>query len=210
MVAFHNPALAALLAATLAAPALAGPGDVHETTPDLVNLRDSPSDAASVRDRLEGGTQVIELRRDGGWLRGACRPDRPGGLDLWRAAAAGREDSALSDAEGTAGFGTYSRDLNSLLFQVNERLGATMIAEVTEDGRTLTLTPTESWLRVSSQDAQLLAVTAIYGMWKNHQNQSPVDVVLLDTNGDQYIVIRDEGEAGPQLTVIDQASGSER
>ena len=209
MTAFRNPALAALLAAALALPVLAGPGDVHETTPDLVNLRASPSDAASVRDRLEGETQVIELRRDGGWLGVRVVPT---GQEGWIYGELLRqvESSALSAEEGTAGFGTYSSDLDLLLFQVNERLGATMIAEVTEDGRTLTLTPTEFWLRVSSQDAQLLAVTAIYGMWKNHQNQSPVDVMFLDTNGDQYIVIRDEGEAGPQLSVIDQASGSER
>ena len=84
-----------------------------------------------------------------------------------------------------------------------------MIAEVAENGSTLTLTPTESWLRASSQDAQLMAATAIYGMWKNHQNQSPVEVVLLDATGEEYVVIRDEGEAGPQLTVIDQASGRE-
>ena len=44
-------ALAAALAAALPLAALAGPGDVHEVTADLVNLRASPSDAASVRDR---------------------------------------------------------------------------------------------------------------------------------------------------------------
>jgi hypothetical protein len=54
-----------------------------------------------------------------------------------------------------------------------------------------------------------MAVAALYGMWKNYKNQSPVEVVLLDTAGEQYIVVRDEGESGPELTVIDQASGSE-
>ena len=69
--------------------------------------------------------------------------------------------------------------------------------------------PTESWLRATSEDAQLMAATAIYGMWKNFRNQAPVEVVLLDADGDPYVAIRDEGEAGPELTVIDQASGSE-
>ena len=61
-------ALAVLLVPALAGPAQAGPGDLHEITAELANLRASPSDAASVRDRLEGGTEVIELRRDGGWF----------------------------------------------------------------------------------------------------------------------------------------------
>jgi hypothetical protein len=84
-----------------------------------------------------------------------------------------------------------------------------MIAEVAESGGTLTLTPTESWLRASSEATQLMAATAVYGMWKNHQNHSPVEVVLLDAAGAPYVVIRDEGEAGPRLSVVDQASGSE-
>jgi hypothetical protein len=84
-----------------------------------------------------------------------------------------------------------------------------MVAEVSETGDTLTLKPTESWLRASSEETQLMAATAIYGMWKNYRNQSPVEVILLDAAGDQYVVIRDEGEAGPRLTVTDQASGRE-
>jgi hypothetical protein len=199
--------LAALMA-VVAAPALAGPGDLHEVTADLVNLRASPSDAASVRDRIEGGTQVLELRRDGGWLGVRIVPT---GQEGWIYGELLRqvESSQLGEADATAGFGAYSNDLDRLLYQVNERLGVPMIAEIAEQGSTLILTPTETWLRASSQDTQLMAVTAIYGMWKNHQNQSPVEVVLLDANGDQYVVVRDEGEAGPQLTVIDQASGTE-
>jgi len=198
--------LATLLASALAVPAIAGPGDLHEVTADLVSLRASPSDTASVHDRVEGGTQVIELRRDGGWLGVRVVPTGQEGWiygELLRQVAS----SQLGDGDGTAGLATYSRDLDALLYQVNERLGVPMIAEVAESGSTLT--PTESWLRASSQDAQLMAATAIYGMWKNYQNQSPVEVVLLDAAGDQYVVIRDEGEAGPQLTVIDQAIGSE-
>ena len=53
------------------------------------------------------------------------------------------------------------------------------------------------------------AAAALYGMWKNYKDQSPVEVVLLDEAGEPYVVIRDEGEAGPELTVIDKASGRE-
>ena len=54
-----------------------------------------------------------------------------------------------------------------------------------------------------------MTVAAIYGMWKNFKNQAPVAVVLLDERSKQYVVIRDEGEAGPKLTVVDQASGKD-
>jgi hypothetical protein len=200
--------LAALLALGLATPALAGPGDLHAVTADLVNLRASPSDAASVRDRLEGGTEVIELRRDGGWIGVRVVPT---GQEGWIYGELLREvaSSELGSGERTAGFGAYSGDIDALVYQINERLGAPMLGELAESGNALTVTPTASWLRTTSQDAQLMAAAALYGMWKNYKNQSPVEVVLLDEAGEQYVVIRDEGEAGPELTVIDEASGSE-
>jgi hypothetical protein len=208
MIRIRSYPLAALIASALAVPALAGPGDLHEVTADLVNLRASPSDAAAVRDRIEGATQVIELRRDGSWLGVRVVPT---GQEGWIYGELLRqvERSRLGEGERTAGFDKYSRDLDSLFYQVHERLGASMLAEIAESGSRLTLTPTESWLRVSSQDAQLMAVTAIYGMWKNYQNQAPVEVVLLDASGEEYVVVRDLGESGPELTVIDQASGRE-
>jgi hypothetical protein len=198
----------ALVAVWIAVPAIAGSGDIHEVGADLVNLRAGPSDSASVRDRVEGATQVIELRRDGGWVGVRVLPT---GQEGWIYGELLREVSAsqLDDARGTAGFATYSADLDALLFQVSERIGAPMIAEVSENGSALTLTPTESWLRASGEDAHLMAAAAVYGMWKNYRNQAPVEVVLLDAAGDQYVVIRDEGEGGPRLSVTDQASGSE-
>ena len=204
---FTRP-LVAMLAFGLATPALAGPGDLHAVTADLVNLRASPSDAASVRDRLEGGTEVIELRRDGGWLGVRVVPT---GQEGWIYGELLREvsSSELGSGERTAGFGAYSGDIDALVYQINERLGVPMLGELAESGNVLTVTPTASWLRTTSQDAQLMAAAALYGMWKNYKNQSPVEVVLLDEVGEQYVVIRDDGEAGPELTVIDKASGSE-
>jgi hypothetical protein len=200
--------LTAVLAATLPLAALAGPGDVHEVTADLVNLRASPSDAASVRDRVERGAEVIELRRDGGWIGVRVVPT---GQEGWIYGELLQEvaTSQLGEGEATVGLGAYSRDLDLLLYQVSERLGTPMIAEVSENGSALTLTATESWLRASSADAHLMAATTIYGMWKNYRNQAPVEVTLLDPAGEEYVVIRDRGETGPELTVIDQASGSE-
>jgi hypothetical protein len=200
--------LAALLIAAPPLAAVAGPGDLHEVAADLVNLRASPSDAASVRDRVESGTEVIELRRDGGWIGVRVVPTGQEGWiygELLREVAA----SQLGEGDGSVGLGAYSRDLDALLYQVSERFGAPMLAEVSESGSTLTLRPTETWLRASSADAQMMAASAIYGMWKNYRNQAPVEVVMLDSDGEEYVAIRDRGEAGPQLSVVDQASGTE-
>jgi hypothetical protein len=208
MPSYLSRTLAVLIASALVAPAWAGPGDLHEVTPDLVNLRAGPSDTASVRDRVESGAQVIELRRDGGWVGVRVVPTGQEGWiygELLRQVAS----SQLGDGDGTAGFGAYAGDQDSLFYRVNERLGAPMVAEVAESGNTLTVTPTESWLRATSEDAHLLAAAAIYGMWKNHHDQAPVEVVLLDATGDQYVLVRDQGDSGPELTVIDQASGKE-
>ena len=110
------------------------------------------------------------------------------------------------------GDGGTEQHFDAATFGAAWQPGSRRIATMTADlgsGRSLTLTPTESWLRASSEDAQLMAATAIYGMWKNYRNQAPVEVVLLDADGEPYVAIRDQGEAGPQLTVVDQASGRE-
>ena len=111
---------AALLAACVAMPAIAGSGDVYEVGADLVNLRAGPSDSASVRDRVDGGTQVIELRRDGGWVGVRALPT---GQEGWIYGELLREvsRSQLDAGQGTAGLGAYSADLDALLFQISER-----------------------------------------------------------------------------------------
>jgi hypothetical protein len=198
----------ALIASLSAGPMLGASGDIHEVAADLVNLRAAPSDAAAVRDRIAAGTQVIELQRDGGWIGIRVLPS---GQEGWIYGELLQEvtRSQLDTGQGTAGVGTYSTDLDALLFQVSERFGGPMFAEASESGSTLTLVPHETWLRASSEETQLVAAAAIYGMWKNYRNQSPVEVVILDAAGDEYVIIRDDGESGPRLTVTDQASGSE-
>ena len=46
---------------------------------------------------------------------------------------------------------------------------------------------------------------AVYQMWKNHQNNAPVRVVLLDGR-EPYITIADEGD-GPRVTVAGPQQG---
>lgn len=188
--------------------AYAAPGDIYEVNSDLVNLRAGPSNEASVRDRVEGGTQVIELERDGNWY-GVRTLDS--GLEGWiygdllnRISSSG-----LSDQRVDAGFAEYSRDFDQLIGQINDRLGLAMVNSLVADDSRLTVEPTSAWLRASSQDAHALATSAIYGMWKNYNNNAPVSVVMLDENDDAYVSIEDEGEDGPRLTVNDVAVGRE-
>ena len=47
----------------------------------------------------------------------------------------------------------------------------------------------------------MLAATAIYQMWKNHQNSGPVRVVLLEPGGKRYITIDDSEGAQSLLTL---------
>ncbi|MGF1551694.1 MAG: SH3 domain-containing protein [Paracoccaceae bacterium] len=171
-------AFATAVAALVAAPALAGPGDVHEVTADLVNLRAGPSDDASIRDRLEGGAQVIELTRDGGWI--GVRVEGTGQQGWIYGELLERVSSADlgSGSEETAGFGAYSQDFDRLMTQISDRLGADLFSNVAEEGSTLTLTLSAPWLRASSQEAQVMAASAVYGMWKAYRDQAPVTVQL--------------------------------
>ena len=85
-----------------------------------------------------------------------------------------------------------------------------MVAKVDEKENTLTpSTPTVTWMRVTSQDAQMMAAAAVYSIWKNYKNQAPIEVVLLDPSGAPYVDIRDNGQGNPSFTIVDQASGSE-
>ena len=55
--------------------------------------------------------------------------------------------------------------------------------------------------RSCSDDEHLLAATAIYQMWKSHQNSGPVRVVLLELGGKRYITIDDLEGAQSLLTL---------
>lgn len=202
---------AAILAAALAAAgttAAAAPGDLLRINADLVNLRAGPSDSATIRDRLEGETEVIELRSDGGWY--GVRVVETGqegwvfGRLLDRVAA-----SELGETRTEHGFRALSADFDRLVGQINAQSGLPMVAEVAQTGDRLVVTPSSDWLRATSRDAHLLAGASIYQMWKNHQNQAPVTVVLLDGAGEDYVVVEDLGETGPEIRVIDRASGIE-
>jgi Bacterial SH3 domain len=60
---------ASLAFVLLAASALAATGDVLIVTGDGVNVRAGPNGDAAVRMRVHSGQQVIELQREGSWVR---------------------------------------------------------------------------------------------------------------------------------------------
>jgi hypothetical protein len=61
--------LAPVLAALVAVPALATPGDVHYVEARGAELRAAPEPGAPVVARLAGGHKLIEFERRGAWLR---------------------------------------------------------------------------------------------------------------------------------------------
>ena len=197
-----------LLALTFGGGALAAPGDIHRVTgAELVNLRAGPSDEANVRGRVEAGDEVIELTNEGNWVGVRVLPTGEegwiyGGL-LERTAASGL--SAGGDGGGgglaDAGFLQFSEGFNTLIHRINQDLGYGMVADVVSPSQgVLRVTPSAEWLRSGSRDAHVMAATAFYQMWKNHQNGARVTSVLTDAAGDDYVTIADT-DRGPELTV---------
>ncbi|HET6468974.1 MAG TPA: SH3 domain-containing protein [Geminicoccaceae bacterium] len=210
----HKPALVRMALAGLlvagAPAAYAAPGDVHRVTAETVNLRAGPSDQTNVRGRIQGGEQVLELTREGNWY--GVRVLRTGEVgwifgDLLQLAAA----SALGQANGpvepeSAGFRELSSGFDQMMQAINRELGMSVFDRVEPvQGDRLKVRAHPDWLRATSRDAHLMAATAIYEMWKNHQNSAPVQVVLTDGD-DDYVTIADEA-TGPRLTVASLGEG---
>jgi hypothetical protein len=75
-----------------------------------------------------------------------------------------------------------------------------VVGEVRQsEADTLRVEASGDWLRATSRDAHLMAALAIYQMWKNHENNRPVRVVLLDGEV-PYVTIADE-PSGPRVTM---------
>lgn len=203
-------AAAISLSASMAA---ADSGDIHRVTgAELVNLRAGPSDQTNVRGRVEAGDEVIELTRDEGWVGVRVLQTGEegwiyGGLleQVSQSSFTGGDGGggvADSGGEEDAGFLRYSSGFNTLVQRINGNLGYPMVAETLEPAQgVLRVVPTEQWLRNASYESHLLAATAFYQLWKNHQNGQWVSLILTDgTEERPYITIEDQ-EGGPQLSV---------
>ncbi|MEK0082500.1 SH3 domain-containing protein [Benzoatithermus flavus] len=185
---------AAMLSAVAASPVMAATGDTLRVVGERVNLRAGPSDDANVRTQVMQGEQLLELRREGNWYGvRVLRTGEEGWIfgNLVEPVAA----STLGGGEAVvahAGFQELSRDFDRLMGVLAQRYGFPLFEKVHQAGNnTLEVTLTPQWLRAGSDDEHLLAATAIYQMWKNHQNSTPVRVVVLDPQGKRYITIDD-------------------
>jgi uncharacterized protein YgiM (DUF1202 family) len=200
--------LAALALAAAALPAAAAPGDVHRVAAERANLRAGPSDTTNVRGQLGRGDQLIELARDGDWY--GVRVERTGeeGWIFGDLVERVSQSTLLgaSEAARTAGFLELSENFDKALRGITSRLGYPMVERVSQgEGGTLRVTANRDWLRDTSRDAHLMAALAVYQMWKNHQNNGPVRVVLLD--GDQpYVTLADESD-GPRVLLATETDG---
>lgn len=195
------PALAVVAAGD---PALAAVGDTYRVIGERLNLRAGPSDDANVRGQIAQGEQLLELQRDGNWY----------GVRVLRTGEEGWVFGNLVEPVGTstlgggaggiaeAGFGDLSRDFDRLMGHVAQRYGFPLFDRVNQaGGDTLEVTASEDWLRAGSRDEHLLAATAIYQMWKNHQNSRPVRVAVLEPGGEGYITI-DETQGPDRLLSV--------
>jgi hypothetical protein len=194
------PIAVALSVIFLSANAWTSPGDIQEVTAERANLRAGPSDKAEALGQVQRGDELIELQRQGDWL--GVRVIRTGEegwvhgnlVQLSSATRLGRETEP-------AGFKDLSPGFDSLIRNIEEHYGYQMVdrVEITEN-RTLRVVPTREWLVYGGRQDHLLAALAFYQMWKENQNDQPVNVSLMDEKGGQYVTVSD-GSSGPSLTI---------
>jgi hypothetical protein len=185
-------------------PAAAAVGDTLRVVGERVNLRAGPSDNANVRSQILQGEQVLELRRDGNWY----------GVRVLRTGEEGWMFGNLLESltpttlgaqavqAPTAGFRELAPDFDRLLGNLTQRYGFPLFESVRQEGNNeLRVTLSPQWLRAGSADEHLLAATAVYEMWKNHQNGAPVMVEMLEPGGKRYLSIDDAGKDGALLSI---------
>lgn len=181
-----------------AGPVLSAAGDLHRVGADLANFRAGPSNEAAVRGQLERGAEVIELRSERGWVGVRVLETGEEGWifgDLLETV----QRSGLAAENDDAGFRSLSQDFDRLVHTLNAELGYRMVDGVEQTGEdALAVTLTPQWLRYGGRDAHMMAATAFYQMWKNHQDQRPVNLVVRGPEGEDYITIADD-EIGPML-----------
>ena len=192
--------VALALSVFLSANVWAFPGDIQEVKAERANLRANPSDKAEALGQVQRGDELIELQRQGDWL--GIRVIRTGEegwihgnlVQLSTATRLGRETEP-------AGFKDLSPGFDSLIRNIEEHYGYQMVerVEITEN-RTLRVVPTREWLIYGGRQDHLLAALAFYQMWKENQNDQPVNVSVMDEKGGQYITISD-GSSGPSLMI---------
>ena len=193
-------AMALILSSGLAQ---ASPGDLHRISGERVNLRAAPSDEAAIRSQVVAGQQLLEVRREGGWLGVRVLPT---GEEGWVFANLTEPlaKSQLLSAPVANPLTSLSDSFARLIASIGDQLGYPLIAaaEPAANGA-LRVRASEAWLLNGGRDAHVLGALALYEMWKRHQNGRPVSLALLDSGGRDYISIRDL-DGGPRLAFADR------
>lgn len=196
---YHTWLLAAGLAAAAGA-AAADTGDILQVTSERANLRAGPSDEVTVRSQVVMGDELVELRREGNWLGvRVMRTGEEGWIfgDLVERVA----QSQLDGGVATSGFQELSQGFDHLIGRIGNQLGYPLVLSVDQlGGGELRVTPTGEFLLYGGREAHVATALAIYQMWKNHQNNQPVSVALMDDDGRPYVTIEDRPD-GPDLMV---------
>lgn len=193
-------ALALLLSADLAQ---ANPGDLHRVSGERVNLRAGPSDDAAIRSQVVAGQQLLEVRREGGWLGVRVLPTGEEGW-VFSSLTEPLAQSQLLSAPAPNPLTSLSDGFARLVASLSDQLGYPLIAAAEPAGNgALRVRASEAWLLNGGRDAHALGALALYEMWKRHQNGRPVSLALLDSEGRDYISIRDL-DGGPRLAFADR------
>jgi hypothetical protein len=189
-----------LASALLASAASAAPGDLYKVSGERVNLRSGPSDGTTVRSTVERGDELIELRRERGWLGvRVVRTGEEGWVfqDLVQRVARTQLGAPVVDA----GFQELSPPFNQLVGGLGEELGYAVVDSVEMTGGDgLRVVPSDNFLINAGRDAHMALAMAVYQLWKNHQNQRPVRLDFLGLDGAPYIAIEDL-DSGPSWSI---------
>jgi hypothetical protein len=189
-----------LLSGLLAGTAAAAPGDLYKVSGERVNLRSGPSDGTTVRSTVERGDELIELRRERGWLGvRVVRTGEEGWVfqDLVQRVARTQLGAPVIDA----GFQELSPPFNQLISGLGEELGYSVIDKVEmAGGDALRIAPSTNFLVNAGRDAHMALAMAVYQLWKNHQNQRPVRLDFVGLDGAPYIAIEDI-DSGPSWSI---------
>ena len=192
--------LASLASGLLAGTAAAAPGDMYQVSGERVNLRSGPSDATTVRSTVERGDELIELRRERGWLGvRVVRTGEEGWVfrDLVQRVARTQLGAPAIDT----GFQELSPPFNQLIAGLGEELGYAVVDKVEmTGGDALRVAPSDNFLISAGRDAHMALAMAVYQLWKNHQNQRPVRLDFVGLGGAPYIAIEDL-DSGPNWSI---------
>lgn len=180
-------------------------GDILSVTGEVVNLRSGPSDESNIRSTVAQGAELIELQREGSWIGVRVQDTGQEGwiyADLVRRVAASSLDTGQENP-----FTRISPDFAGLLDRIGGETGYRLIEEVRQpEADRLSVTPTREWMDRAGADMKMMTGLAIYEMWKNYNNGRPVDVEIVDPQGNSLLGVTD-GAQGPDFTLGQTVAG---